>query len=173
MQPLFPYLFSTFRCIFSSPLPPVPVNDAKQRPSTLEAVLCRLGRSDSDGNLDDDIFYTRLEGEPPPPIPQRESRPRSIGYGTVAATTTPPRPTHQRSLSKPLSPKLPLRNSLSTPTDSTEQANMRSSWSEPSNEPAPPLPPRGTIKLFLKLFYYLRNNNRINALLQLRIKEMV
>ncbi|XP_023246842.1 dedicator of cytokinesis protein 3 [Copidosoma floridanum] len=124
--------------IINSPLPPLPVND-KQRPSSLESMPgSRMSRADSDGHLDDEGFYTKLDG-PPPPIPQREVRPRSVGYGT-----TPPRPTHQRSLSKPLSPKLPLRNSLSTPTtDGTEPTNMRSSWSEPGSEPAPPLPPRG------------------------------
>lgn len=115
---------------FSSPLPPVPVND-------------RLPRHDSDNHLDDEGFYSKVDGlpngGPPPPIPQREIRPRSVGYGT-----TPPRPTHQRSLSKPLSPKLSLRNSSnSTPTDSIDQAGMRNSWSECSAEPAPPLPPRG------------------------------
>ncbi|CAB0036454.1 unnamed protein product [Trichogramma brassicae] len=134
--------------IINSPLPPVPVHD-KPRPSTLESVFSRLGRAESDGNLDDDCFYTRLEGEPPPPIPQRESRPKSIGYAanTNGSTVTPPRPTHQRSHSKPLSPKMQLRTSLSTPTaDGAEPVNMRSSWSEPSNEPAPPLPPRAPDK---------------------------
>ncbi|XP_016844337.1 dedicator of cytokinesis protein 3 isoform X2 [Nasonia vitripennis] len=131
--------------IINSPLPPVPVND-KQRPATLESMTSsRMSRADSDGHLEDEGFYTKVDGCPnggaPPPIPQREVRPRSVGYGT-----TPPRPTHQRSLSKPLSPKLPLRNSLSTPTDGSEQANMRSSWSEPGSEPAPPLPPRAPDK---------------------------
>ncbi|XP_015607824.1 dedicator of cytokinesis protein 3 isoform X2 [Cephus cinctus] len=122
--------------IVNSPLPPLPVNE-KQRPATLESFGSRISHAESDGLPEDEGFYTRLEGAPPP-IPQREVRPRSVGYGT-----TPPRPTHQRSLSKPLSPKLPLRHSLPTPTDGSDQTNMRSSWSEPGPEPAPPLPPRG------------------------------
>lgn len=104
-----------------------------------------MTRADSADHLDDEGFYSKVDGIPngngtaPPPIPQRGEvlRPRSVGYGT-----TPPRPTHQRSHSKPLSPKLSLRNNATTPTEA-EQQNMRSSWSEPSSEPAPPLPPRG------------------------------
>ncbi|XP_012288369.1 dedicator of cytokinesis protein 3 [Orussus abietinus] len=124
--------------IINSPLPPLPVNE-KQRPVTLESVGSRISQADSDGLPEDEGFYTKLEGVPPP-IPQREVRPRSVGYGS-----TPPRPTHQRTLSKPLSPKLPLRHSLPTPTDGTDQSNLRSSWSEPGpqSDPAPPLPPRG------------------------------
>ncbi|XP_011698260.1 PREDICTED: dedicator of cytokinesis protein 3 [Wasmannia auropunctata] len=122
--------------IVNSPLPPLPVND-KQRPATLETVGSRSSHADSDGLPEDEGFYTKVDGVPPP-IPQREVRPRSVGYGT-----TPPRPTHQRSLSKPLSPKLPLRHSLPTPTDGVDQSGLRTSWSEPGPEPAPPLPPRG------------------------------
>ncbi|XP_033363791.1 dedicator of cytokinesis protein 3 isoform X1 [Bombus vosnesenskii] len=122
--------------IVNSPLPPLPVNE-KQRPATLEAAGCRISHADSDGLPEDEGFYTRVDGGPPP-IPQREVRPRSVGYGT-----TPPRPTHQRSLSKPLSPKLPLRHSLPTPTDGVDQTGLRTSWSEPGPESAPPLPPRG------------------------------
>ncbi|XP_034947378.1 dedicator of cytokinesis protein 3 [Chelonus insularis] len=121
--------------IINSPLPPLPTNE-KQRPATLETAS-RLSQGDSDGLADDEGFYTKVDGAPPP-IPQREVRPRSVGYGS-----TPPRPTHHRTLSKPLSPKLPLRHSLPTPTDGTDQTNMRSSWSEPGPEQAPPLPPRG------------------------------
>ncbi|XP_033308507.1 dedicator of cytokinesis protein 3 isoform X3 [Bombus bifarius] len=122
--------------IVNSPLPPLPVNE-KQRPATLETAGCRISHADSDGLPEDEGFYTRVDGGPPP-IPQREVRPRSVGYGT-----TPPRPTHQRSLSKPLSPKLPLRHSLPTPTDGVDQTGLRTSWSEPGPESAPPLPPRG------------------------------
>ncbi|KAK0167462.1 hypothetical protein PV327_004857 [Microctonus hyperodae] len=122
--------------IINSPLPPLPTNE-KQRPATLETAGSRISHGDSDGIPDDEGFYTRVDGAPPP-IPQREVRPRSVGYGS-----TPPRPTHHRTLSKPLSPKLPLRHSLPTPTDGTDQTNMRSSWSEPGPEQAPPLPPRG------------------------------
>ncbi|XP_012533282.2 dedicator of cytokinesis protein 3 isoform X1 [Monomorium pharaonis] len=123
--------------IVNSPLPPLPVND-KQRPATLETAGSRSSHADSDGLPEDEGFYTKVDGIPPP-IPQREVRPRSVGYGS-----TPPRPTHQRSLSKPLSPKLPLRHSLPTPTDqNVDQSGLRSSWSEPGPEPAPPLPPRG------------------------------
>ena len=123
----------------SSPLPPLPIND-KQRPATLETDS-RASHADSDGLPEDEGFYTKVDGVPPP-IPQREVRPRSVGYGT-----TPPRPTHQRSLSKPLSPKLPVRHSLPTPTDGADQGGLRTSWSEPGPEPAPPLPPRGCSKL--------------------------
>lgn len=60
----------------------------------------------------------------------------------------PPRPTHhrERSLTKLPSPKLPLRQSLPTPTDSS--GNIRNSWPESTNgtEEAPPLPPRGQSK---------------------------
>ncbi|XP_008557599.1 dedicator of cytokinesis protein 3 isoform X2 [Microplitis demolitor] len=122
--------------IINSPLPPLPINE-KQRPATLDTVGSRLSHADSDGLPEDEGFYTRVDGAPPP-IPQREVRPRSVGYGS-----TPPRLTHHRTLSKPLSPKLPLRHSLPTPTDGQDQANMRSSWSEPGPEQAPPLPPRG------------------------------
>ncbi|XP_043596697.1 dedicator of cytokinesis protein 3 isoform X1 [Bombus pyrosoma] len=122
--------------IVNSPLPPLPVNE-KQRPATLETAGCRISHADSDGLPEDEGFYTKVDGGPPP-IPQREVRPRSVGYGT-----TPPRPTHQRSLSKPLSPKLPLRHSLPTPTDGVDQTGLRTSWSEPGPESAPPLPPRG------------------------------
>ncbi|XP_066601007.1 dedicator of cytokinesis protein 3 isoform X2 [Prorops nasuta] len=122
--------------IVNSPLPPLPIND-KQRPATLETAGCRISNTDSDGLPEDEGFYTKVDGAPPP-IPQREVRPRSVGYGT-----TPPRPTHQRTLSKPLSPKLPLRHSLPTPTDGGDQGNLRTSWSEPGPGPAPPLPPRG------------------------------
>ncbi|RLU17100.1 hypothetical protein DMN91_011169 [Ooceraea biroi] len=122
--------------IVNSPLPPLPIND-KQRPATLETAGSRGSHADSDGLPEDEGFYTKVDGAPPP-IPQREVRPRSVGYGT-----TPPRPTHQRTLSKPLSPKLPLRHSLPTPTDGVDQSGLRSSWSEPGPEPAPPLPPRG------------------------------
>lgn len=121
---------------FSSPLPPLPINE-KQRPATLETVGSRSSHTESDCQPEDEGFYTKVDGAPPP-IPQREVRPRSVGYGT-----TPPRPTHQRSLSKPLSPKLPLRHSLPTPTDGIDQTGLRTSWSEPGPEPAPPLPPRG------------------------------
>ncbi|XP_053971096.1 dedicator of cytokinesis protein 3 isoform X2 [Hylaeus volcanicus] len=121
--------------IVNSPLPPLPVNE-KQRPATLDTVGSRSSHAD-DGLLEDEGFYTKVDGCPPP-IPQREVRPRSVGYGT-----TPPRPTHQRTLSKPLSPKLPLRHSLPTPTDGVEQTGLRTSWSEPGPEQAPPLPPRG------------------------------
>ena len=121
-------------------MPPLPIND-KQRPATLETPGSRLSNADSDGLPEDEGFYTRVDGAPPP-IPQREVRPRSVGYGT-----TPPRPTHHRTLSKPLSPKLPLRHSLPTPTESPDQTNMRSSWSEP--EAAPPLPPRGYSTFYL------------------------
>ncbi|XP_015108826.1 dedicator of cytokinesis protein 3 isoform X1 [Diachasma alloeum] len=122
--------------IINSPLPPLPINE-KQRPATLETIGSRMSHADSDGLPEDEGFYTRVDGAPPP-IPQREVRPRSVGYGS-----TPPRPTHHRTLSKPLSPKLPLRHSLPTPTEGNEQASMRSSWSEPGPEQAPPLPPRG------------------------------
>ncbi|XP_057318557.1 dedicator of cytokinesis protein 3 isoform X2 [Microplitis mediator] len=122
--------------IINSPLPPLPINE-KQRPATLDTVGSRLSHADSDGLPEDEGFYTRVDGAPPP-IPQREVRPRSVGYGS-----TPPRLTHHRTLSKPLSPKLPLRHSLPTPTDGQDPANMRSSWSEPGTEQAPPLPPRG------------------------------
>ena len=130
-----------FKCFetSSSPLPPLPINE-KQRPVTLETAGCRTSHTDSDGMLDEDGFYTKVDGTPPP-IPQREVRPRSVGYAT-----TPPRPTHQRTLSKPLSPKLPLRHSLPTPTDGGDQTNSRCSWSEIGAEPAPPLPPRGCSK---------------------------
>ncbi|OAD58785.1 Dedicator of cytokinesis protein 3 [Eufriesea mexicana] len=122
--------------IVNSPLPPLPTNE-KQRPATLETVGSRASYADSDGLPEDEGFYTKVDGGPPP-IPQREVRPRSVGYGN-----TPPRPTHQRTLSKPLSPKLPLRHSLPTPTDGVDQTGLRTSWSEPGPEPAPPLPPRG------------------------------
>ncbi|KAJ8687488.1 hypothetical protein QAD02_023282 [Eretmocerus hayati] len=175
--------------IINSPLPPVPVTSDKhqyhqyqqsQRPSSLESNTSsqhhhqqnghavRLARADSDGQLDDEGFYSKVDGptsngncEPPPPIPQRELRPRSVGYGscsgplstlstsnsssTSANTTGPPpsRPTHQRSHSKPLSPKLTARAVAGTPTEPDQPSSMRSSWSESSVEPAPPLPPRG------------------------------
>ncbi|XP_014603723.1 PREDICTED: dedicator of cytokinesis protein 3 isoform X1 [Polistes canadensis] len=122
--------------IVNSPLPPLPISE-KQRPATLENVGSRMSHAESDGLPEDERFYSRVDGAPPP-IPQREVRPRSVGYGT-----TPPRPTHQRTLSKPLSPKLPLRHSLPTPTDGVDQSGLRSSWSEPGPESAPPLPPRG------------------------------
>jgi len=125
-------------------LPPLPIND-KQRPATLETASSKGSHVDNDGLLEDEGFYTKVDGVPPP-IPQREVRPRSVGYGT-----TPPRPTHQRSLSKPLSPKLPLRHSLPTPTDGVDQTGLRSSWSEPGPEPAPPLPPRGCSKSNMSL----------------------
>ncbi|XP_074109684.1 dedicator of cytokinesis spg isoform X2 [Cotesia typhae] len=170
--------------IINSPLPPLPINNTnsngnsnsnsnnnnsndKQRPATLDTIGSRLSHADSDGLPEDEGFYTRVDGTPPP-IPQREVRPRSVGYGS-----TPPRLTHHRTLSKPLSPKLPLRHSLPTPTDGQDGqsiANIRISWSEPgppstitetiitttaatttttiniestSPEQAPPLPPRG------------------------------
>lgn len=135
MSSLLSYLHQTLD-IFSSPLPPLPIGE-KQRPATLENVGSRMSHADSDGLPEDERFYSRVDGAPPP-IPQREVRPRSVGYGS-----TPPRPTHQRTLSKPLSPKLPLRHSLPTPTDGVDQSGLRSSWSEPGPEPAPPLPPRG------------------------------
>ncbi|XP_031827165.1 dedicator of cytokinesis spg isoform X2 [Nomia melanderi] len=125
--------------IVNSPLPPLPVNE-KQRPATLETAGSRSSHAESDGLPEDEGFYTKVDGGPPP-IPQREVRPRSVGYGT-----TPPRPTHQRTLSKPLSPKLPLRHSLPTPTDGVDQTGLRTSWSEPGPEPAPPLPPRAPDK---------------------------
>ncbi|XP_043283024.1 dedicator of cytokinesis protein 3 isoform X2 [Venturia canescens] len=134
--------------IINSPLPPLPSND-KQRPATLETPGSRISNADSDGLPEDEGFYTRVEGAPPP-IPQREVRPRSVGYGT-----TPPRPTHHRTLSKPLSPKLPLRHSLPTPTEAAvsaaataastdHQTNITNSWGE--SEQAPPLPPRAPEK---------------------------
>lgn len=147
--------------IYSSPLPPLPTND-KQRPATLETAGSRGSHADSDGLPEDEGFYTKVDGVPPP-IPQREVRPRSVGYGT-----TPPRPTHQRSLSKPLSPKLPLRHSLPTPTDGADQSGLRSSWSEPGPEPAPPLPPRGCSKSTLfsfKMFPFCILIKRLNTFL--------
>lgn len=133
-------------------MPPLPIYE-KQRPATLET-NAKMSHADSDGLLEDEGFYTKVDGIPPP-IPQREVRPRSVGYGT-----TPPRPTHQRTLSKPLSPKLPLRHSLPTPTEGSEQSNMRNSWSEPGSEPAPPLPPRGCSEYLF--FFSLKKINQIN-----------
>lgn len=124
-------------------MPPLPIGD--KHPITLETVGCRISHTEIDGILDDEGFYSKVDvfgpNQTPPPIPQREVRPRSVGYGT-----TPPRPTHQRTHSKPLSPKLPLRHSLPTPTDSVDQTNVRTSWSESGSEPAPPLPPRSCSK---------------------------
>ncbi|PSN57625.1 hypothetical protein C0J52_00521 [Blattella germanica] len=106
---------------------------------------------------------------PPPPIPQRETRPRSAGFTMTANTDTlartptrggneysslpclesdgspvprPPKPTHQRSHSKPFSfPTNPIITSnTSSPPDGQQ---LRNSWSESSVEEAPPLPPRG------------------------------
>lgn len=134
--------------MFSSPLPPLPVSE-KQRPATLDTVGSRNSHTDSDGLPEDEGFYTRVDGGPPP-IPQREVRPRSVGYGS-----TPPRPTHQRTLSKPLSPKLPLRHSLSTPTDTVDPGNMRGSWSDSGPEAAPPLPPRGCSKMATFTVYHI------------------
>ncbi|XP_033223488.1 dedicator of cytokinesis protein 3 isoform X2 [Belonocnema kinseyi] len=126
--------------IINSPLPPLPISE-KYRPITLETAGCRTSsQTDSDGMPEDEGFYTKVDGGPPP-IPQREGRPRSVGYGT-----TPQRPTHQRTLSKPLSPKLPLRHSLPTPTDGGDQTNVRTSWTESGSEAAPPLPPRAPDK---------------------------
>lgn len=132
--------------IINSPLPPLPINN-NQRPATLDTTIgLRNLHNDTYDLNDDEGFYMRVDGAPPPPpipppIPQREVRPRSVGYGS-----TPPRPTHQRTLSKPLSPKLPLRHSLPTPTETdnnNSQTNIRSSWGEIGSEQAPPLPPRG------------------------------
>ncbi|XP_021925130.1 dedicator of cytokinesis protein 3 isoform X3 [Zootermopsis nevadensis] len=113
---------------------------------------------------------------PPPPIPQRETRPRSAGYtmssntDTLARTPTrggndysslpvmrssrecldsdgspvprPPKPTHQRSHSKPFS--FPNNSSGIISTGSPPDGlQLRNSWSESSVEEAPPLPPRG------------------------------
>nr|XP_022902417.1 dedicator of cytokinesis protein 3 isoform X2 [Onthophagus taurus] len=103
-----------------------------------------------------------------PPIPQRESRPRSQGfnmcYEGIRTPTRgsadysslpsnlksrdsdsdiqlPPKPTHsrERSLTKPPSPRL-LRHSMGTPTEGN--GPLRNSWPDGSVDEAPPLPPR-------------------------------
>nr|CAD7417416.1 unnamed protein product [Timema poppensis] len=112
---------------------------------------------------------------PPPPIPLRETRPRSAGYNMAELARTPtrgaidysslppmrsskenldaeqaaprpPKPTHQRSLSKPLSFPSNSSSSGASSTDvsaSNSSGQLRNSWSEVSMEEAPPLPPRG------------------------------
>jgi len=60
----------------------------------------------------------------------------------------PPKPTHQRSHSKPFSfPSNPpaMVNTSSPP----EGQQLRNSWSESSVEEAPPLPPRGQSELYI------------------------
>lgn len=49
----------------------------------------------------------------------------------------PPKPTHQRSLSKPLS------FTATAGCESSSNGQLRNSWSEMTGEEAPPLPPRG------------------------------
>jgi hypothetical protein len=61
----------------------------------------------------------------------------------------PPKPTHQRSHSKPFSFPPSATVSAGSPPDGQQ---LRNSWSESSVEEAPPLPPRG---LSESLFYIL------------------
>jgi len=67
-----------------------------------------------------------------PPLPVRKSS------GSVS-DDRPPKPTHQRSLSKPLSPRS-ARHALA---EDANTPGMRNSWSEETRGEAPPLPPRG------------------------------
>ncbi|XP_066992689.2 dedicator of cytokinesis protein 3 [Anabrus simplex] len=188
--------------IINTPLPPLPtekkavatVNEApssvpsnapSNRSSTSSGVYGHLLLGDDQGTDDEDIYskpmeiLERMNGHPasghalpPPPIPQRESRPRSAGYSMseFARTPTrgtndysslppmrtsrdssdtdgspavprPPKPTHQRSLSKPLS--FPSNSSGLSVDGNGSNGQLRNSWSETSMEEAPPLPPRG------------------------------
>lgn len=63
----------------------------------------------------------------------------------VCEIPLPPKPTHsrERSLTKPLSPRM-LRHSIATPTEGSSP--LRNSWPDSGMEEAPPLPPRSHSK---------------------------
>nr|CAD7432042.1 unnamed protein product [Timema monikensis] len=181
----------TAASIINTPLPPLPV-EKKQTLSNRSSGGYGHTLTGEDPGADDEDIYSkpmelleRMNGgssskdlmniHPPPPIPLRETRPRSAGYnmaelartptrGTIdysslppmksskenldteQAVPRPPKPTHQRSLSKPLSFPSNSSSSGASSTDvsaSNSSGQLRNSWSEVSMEEAPPLPPRG------------------------------
>nr|CAD7460974.1 unnamed protein product [Timema tahoe] len=180
----------TAASIINTPLPPLPV-EKKQTPSSRSSGGSSAYGHTLTGEDDEDIYskpmelLERMNGvssskdlmnvHPPPPIPLRETRPRSAGYNMAELARTPtrgttdysslppmksskenldaepaaprpPKPTHQRSLSKPLSFPSNSSSSGASSTDvsaSNSSGQLRNSWSEVSMEEAPPLPPRG------------------------------
>nr|CAD7605379.1 unnamed protein product [Timema genevievae] len=184
----------TAASIINTPLPPLPV-EKKQTPSNRSSggssAYGHTLTGEDPGADDEDIYskpmelLERMNGvssskdlmniHPPPPIPLRETRPRSAGYNMAELARTPtrgttdysslppmksskenldaepaaprpPKPTHQRSLSKPLSFPSNSSSSGASSTDvsaSNSSGQLRNSWSEVSMEEAPPLPPRG------------------------------
>nr|CAD7403082.1 unnamed protein product [Timema cristinae] len=181
----------TAASIINTPLPPLPV-EKKQTLSNRSSGGYGHTLTGEDPGADDEDIYSkpmelleRMNGgssskdlmniHPPPPIPLRETRPRSAGYNMAELARTPtrgtidysslppmksskenldteqtvprpPKPTHQRSLSKPLSFPSNSSSSGASSTDvsaSNSSGQLRNSWSEVSMEEAPPLPPRG------------------------------
>ncbi|XP_063227619.1 dedicator of cytokinesis protein 3 [Bacillus rossius redtenbacheri] len=189
--------------IVNTPLPPLPVEKKQslahcsgETPSNRSSAsgssahYGHLVAGEDQGTDDEDIYsrpmelLERMNGSAaegtcdrgsvhPPPIPLRESRPRSAGFsapelvrtptrGTIdysslppmrcsrdgpgdgeAGQPRPPKQTHQRSLSKPISfPPNPASAAGPGPGDAG-CSQLRNSWSETSAEEAPPLPPRG------------------------------
>ncbi|KAL0276946.1 UNVERIFIED_CONTAM: hypothetical protein PYX00_004401 [Menopon gallinae] len=131
------------RSIINTPLPPVPV-DGKKFGQHYDLYSNRYSNSMAAENLYEDGIYSKpaeCSGNATPPIPHRKS---SSSVGECSIHDRPPKPTHQRSLSKPLSPRT-ARHVIS---DDGSTVSLRNSWSEELRndaEDAPPLPPRGLI----------------------------
>lgn len=70
-----------------------------------------------------------------PPLPHRKT-------SSSMSEERPLKPTHQRSLSKPLSP----RSARHAVAEDPNSSGLRNSWSEETRGEAPPLPPRGLSK---------------------------
>nr|XP_018899728.1 PREDICTED: dedicator of cytokinesis protein 3 isoform X2 [Bemisia tabaci] len=136
--------------IINTPLPPLPT---EKKGNSYDEYTNTVGYGHLTDLNDDDIYSKPMElqedlndlsnqdGNSPPAIPQRENRPRSAGFSTSPSSIEIKPKRHQRSLSKPLSPKLLQRHSVDSGTGSS--SNLRNSWSDANMDEAPPLPPRG------------------------------
>ncbi|KRT79531.1 hypothetical protein AMK59_7369 [Oryctes borbonicus] len=177
--------------IVNSPLPPLPIDkryvldNHSNRSSNSSGNYGQY--SDALLDLEDNIYTKPMEVEKipnrenlslpmnnisvnAPPIPQRDSRPRSQGFNanyieTVKTPTRgsadysslpsnlksrdpescdiplPPKPTHSRERSLTKPPSPRLlRHSMGTPTDGN--VPLRNSWPDGAADEAPPLPPR-------------------------------
>lgn len=132
------------KSIINTPLPPVPVENKK--PGQHYEMYCnRYSNSITSENVYEDGIYSKpaeCSGNSTPPVPHRKS---SSSVSECNTQERPPKPTHQRSLSKPLSPRTARHVSVS---DEQSSASLRNSWSEElrnDSEDAPPLPPRGLV----------------------------
>ncbi|KAK6638497.1 hypothetical protein RUM43_006764 [Polyplax serrata] len=129
------------RSIINTPLPPLPV-DGKKFGQHYEMYRYTNANMTVDNHYEDGIYSKPMEYPETPPIPHRKS---SSSIGDASLQERPPKPTHQRSLSKPLSP----RTARHVVSEEQVATSLRNSWSEDmrnESDDAPPLPPRAPDK---------------------------